>query len=194
MNKLTVVLARYKEDVSWLDKLNHDFCIVNKGPDDINEKYKDKILKIPYKERGREAQGYVSYIIENYDNLPDYLVFTQANPFDHCPPFLDIINNFKFDVDYLRLGHLVHEYHKHPSHMSELFFKFSDEIVENLTFPGGQQFLVKKEKILLRPKRCYQDCLAFLDEEDKEHFSGRMERIWEKIFDENIKTKEFNYV
>lgn len=70
-----IVISRYKEEIKWAEGLD---CIVyNKF------KGKNKLENI-----GREAHTYLHHIITNYDNLTD-CVFTQANPFDHIPNFLN---------------------------------------------------------------------------------------------------------
>lgn len=72
-----IIVARYNEDIEWLsDQLDNCF-IYNKGlPLNIkNEIMLDNV--------GRESETYLNYIINNYDNLPDILIFTQANISDH---------------------------------------------------------------------------------------------------------------
>lgn len=77
----TIVVARYNEDIHWL---NSDFpnCIIyNKG-----EKlpyHSDVINEIMLPNVGRESETYLNYIITHYDNLPDTVIFTQAKIKDH---------------------------------------------------------------------------------------------------------------
>jgi hypothetical protein len=72
-----IVVARYNEDLRWL-KSEKDNCIFyNKG---------NKIgieNEIMLKNVGRESETYLNYIITNYDNLPDIVVFTQGKISDH---------------------------------------------------------------------------------------------------------------
>lgn len=101
----TVVVSRYTEDVSWTE-LFDDVIIYNKGPR-LQLRPKDlKGLQVPDARRvvnaenvGREGETYLKHIIENYDKLEDYIVFCQANPFEHSPRFIDSILNHwdKFD-------------------------------------------------------------------------------------------------
>ena len=69
MHTCEIVVAKYKEDTSWLEPV-YDKCV-------IYDKSKD------YPNVGREAETYLRYIIEKYDNLPEVVVFTQANIADH---------------------------------------------------------------------------------------------------------------
>ena len=45
---------------------------------------------------GFDTIVYLKYIIDNYDNLPDFVCFSQDNPFFHCENFLDKVNEFDF--------------------------------------------------------------------------------------------------
>jgi len=59
--------------------------IYNKGNNinlDIDEKYVKNVPNL-----GREAGTYCNYILDNYDNLPDYMIMTQGNPCDHVAIF-----------------------------------------------------------------------------------------------------------
>jgi len=87
------VIARYKEDISWLNSRDYlsNGIVYNKGPDDIS--YKGQIFKASnFPDWGRESETYVRFILDHYNNLPDYIVFTQADPFDHSPNFLEILD------------------------------------------------------------------------------------------------------
>ena len=78
----SLVLARYNEDVSWAKEVVPYFnsiFIYNKGNDIINFDYA-KVENL--NNVGREAQTYVQFIIDNYENMPDYVLFSQARPED----------------------------------------------------------------------------------------------------------------
>lgn len=98
-----LVVAKYKEDISWVNELKNHFDIVvyNKDnhldPNDLNferkEYYIDGIKWIDLPNIGREAQTYLFHIIENFNNLHELEVFTQGNPFDHSPHFIQTLLN-----------------------------------------------------------------------------------------------------
>jgi hypothetical protein len=78
----TLVCARYNEDLNWLLPLKTESIIIyNKGEDNLHMFPKQKVVKLP--NLGREGGTYLHHIIQNYDNLSDYTIFTQANPVDH---------------------------------------------------------------------------------------------------------------
>jgi hypothetical protein len=70
-------VARYNEDISWIAHDSANVLIYNKGArlNVPNE------LMLP--NVGRESHTYLHHIIENYDNLCDITVFTQAKIHDH---------------------------------------------------------------------------------------------------------------
>jgi hypothetical protein len=82
-----VIVARYNENIDWLKSILNYCVIYNKGRklNIQNEIMLDNI--------GRESHTYLHHIIQNYDQLEDVLVFTQANISDHC--------NCGNDVSYL---------------------------------------------------------------------------------------------
>ena len=56
--------------------------VYNKGNDDINPIINHQFVKkVP--NLGREAGTYCNFILDNYDNLPNYMIFIQGNPTDH---------------------------------------------------------------------------------------------------------------
>lgn len=73
----TVVVARYNEDISWIKPIEDHCVIYNKGT----------TLNIPNEiiipNVGRESETYLHYIIDNYDSLPEIIVFTQGNFAEH---------------------------------------------------------------------------------------------------------------
>mmetsp|Transcript_114372 Transcript_114372/g.180032 ORF Transcript_114372/g.180032 Transcript_114372/m.180032 type:complete len:360 (+) Transcript_114372:73-1152(+) len=77
--KRQVVIARYDEDVNWLKKLPENFDI---------SVYQSKDPSVPHfvENVGNEASKYLSYIVDNYDSLPDTVAFMQAGRMDWHDP------------------------------------------------------------------------------------------------------------
>jgi hypothetical protein len=72
-----IIVARYNENIEWLNSENENCIIYNKGNKlNINN-------EILLENIGRESETYLHYIITNYNNLPDVIVFTQARISDH---------------------------------------------------------------------------------------------------------------
>lgn len=72
-----IVVARYNEYIDWLQKDMKNVIVYNKFyPLNITN-------QIMLSNVGRESESYLNYIIHNYDNLPDIVIFTQARISDH---------------------------------------------------------------------------------------------------------------
>jgi hypothetical protein len=72
-----IIVARYNENIEWLKSEMSNCIVYNKGHRLHIEN------EIMLKNVGRESETYLHYIITNYDNLPDVVVFTQARISDH---------------------------------------------------------------------------------------------------------------
>lgn len=91
---IDIVVAHYKENIQWLQHLNHSNIrniivydkyhtskIFTKQPPykELNSKIVSKNLS----NTGRESHTYLTYCVEYYDNLPDAIFFLQGNPYVH---------------------------------------------------------------------------------------------------------------
>ena len=65
-----IVVARYNESVEWLAPLKKHCRIYNKG------QALEGAIQLP--NVGRESHTYLRYIIDNYEALPEVVVFTQG--------------------------------------------------------------------------------------------------------------------
>lgn len=71
-----IVVMRYMEDISWVENLEN-VIIYNKGN---AIKTRHKVVNLPNIGMYHASQFY--HCIKNYDNLADFTLFIQANPFD----------------------------------------------------------------------------------------------------------------
>jgi hypothetical protein len=100
MNKVKFIITRYREkedEFSWI-KLVDNFIIFNKGnAEDLSPELQK--WTINKKNVGKDLEVILSYIIDNYNQLEDTIVFTQANIrphyFYHDEAFVSLIT----DVD-----------------------------------------------------------------------------------------------
>jgi hypothetical protein len=65
--KRLVVAAHFREDTSWLNELSQYWPVLLLGPGGLPEN------------KGNEAMAYLTYIIENYDNLPESVAFVHGH-------------------------------------------------------------------------------------------------------------------
>lgn len=82
--KCDMVIARYKENLSWLDRFEkykfRDIIVYNKGKNDRMCKLKSITCKqyiLP--NHGRCDHTYLYHIIHNYNNLADVTIFTKGS-------------------------------------------------------------------------------------------------------------------
>jgi hypothetical protein len=98
--KLTLVIARYKEDIQWALPYNDIAIVYNKGEPNLTGFV--NIVKID--NIGREGHTYLHHIIKNYSNLSDRVIFCQGNPFDHNETILYGLDNADKHMDVQPLG------------------------------------------------------------------------------------------
>ena len=165
---MIIIVARYNEDINWTKQLPN-VLICNKG-DKLNidnELLMDNV--------GREGHTYYKYIYDNYDNLDDYIIFLQGNPFDHSPNIIEdlqtYIHNKDLNINFEYLSKWIVpcnlngcKFHKDLPLKQVYKFLFG-HIPDNLdfTFGAGAQFIVSKKQIQKRPKIFYLKLVKLLD-------------------------------
>lgn len=166
---ITIVVARYNENMDWLKTIQWNYVVYNKGEDDIPDWVKN-IIKLP--NIGRESHTYLRYIVDNYDNLPDYIAFLQGNPFDHSKELIKKISDLNKDCNYFNLSDKVrtcrtYRYrHRNPSRIQLLTAESAKKIfIDNMTsfvYTGGAEFIISKKSILFHTKITYQKIMDLL--------------------------------
>lgn len=185
-----IVVARYNEDVEWSKQFSN-VLIYNKG-NKLEGDYKEIFLN----NVGREGHTYYHHIYQNYENLSDYTIFLQGNPFDHSPDIIsDInkyINNKDLDIEFEFLGKDIINcnlsgcrYHRGIPLIScyEKIFNENKKEME-FKFSPGAQFIVSKKRILKKPKEFYLKIIELLDKKNNPIEGNVIERFHKLIFDE----------
>lgn len=176
-----VVIARYLEDVYWLHDLNPNYKIYlyNKG-DYIATPY----ISLP--NVGREAHTYLYHIIENYDNLDEFTVFIQADPFDHGVSY-NLMNFLDFSKDFIPFicpDYLSCNENCHPHWEYDLISfcnKYEIKYEIPFKFIQGAQFCVRENLIRKHKKSFYVNLLESLNDENPDE-AYALERVWYYIF------------
>ena len=165
---MKIIVARYNENIEWTKQFPN-VTIANKGPQ-LPTNYNAVTLQ----NVGREGHTYYKYICDNYDNLDNYTIFLQGNPFDHSP---NIINNLKklinksdlrLDFGFLSEQILNTNLNGCPHHsglpLKEVYTKLfnTQQRNTNFEFGAGAQFIVSKKSILRRPKEFYLKIVEML--------------------------------
>lgn len=164
-----VVISRYKDDVRWVDKLTHRYTIIDK----------ENTLNV-----GTESWSYLRFIIDNYNSLPDRILFVHGHEKsqhqDYCT--WHIVNNLNWDLEFMNVNSrrldeqyisLIDDfednergYRKSYKLWIETPWKdvFGDfPIPHTLTFLGHAQFVVSKNYILRHPVEFYKNIIQWLE-------------------------------
>jgi hypothetical protein len=200
MKKYDLIVARYNEDINWITQLNLDninLCIYNKGVNDIN------FLSKSLENIGGDSHTFITHIVKNYFNLPEYLIFAQGNPFNRCKRIISLINShidnkFVYLTDYIITTETLDGWYEHiiMKERNKLWFnhnKFKkvfllkelakdillNEVPFNIEFGAGQQFIVHKQYILNRSLDFYTKLLNRFEYDYI--LPWNIERLWKYI-------------
>jgi hypothetical protein len=191
--KNAIVVARYSENLDWvnlIDKNKYEIYIYNKG-NKLNDIHNYELPNF-----GRESQTYIHHIIKNYDNLPNFVMFLQGDPFDHCgnitnydyDDLIKFINEYEFENDLT----LISGIHSDLGHMGEKkILKDEFNLNDSINFfPVGAQFMVRKELILNKPYDFWKSLYNLSSPNNKMCYITLpyvLERLWVNIFYTEIK-------
>jgi hypothetical protein len=164
-DKVEIVCANYNRDVSFMDDFPYLKKVILKGKDVENI--------------GQECTSYLRYIIDNYDNLPDVVIFIhdENESWHHEGKLTEIIpplvNEFiEMNMNYLEFNSLIY---KDCHFIPKLYFGMINNTdlwenvfqkylgYENITDytalsyqRSSAQFMVSKKYIQKNPKEFYQ--------------------------------------
>lgn len=195
-----IIVAKYKENVSWLNEIKN---VPIRVYDKYDKQATDHLPNIPSfpvqlfegvkyakSPTGRESHTYLYHIIKNYDNLADINIFLQGNPTEMN---FDSRNALKlhFETDFegvnflpLNFPLVICDKQAAPLHRGlplERVFKrlFQGPCPDLFAFSWGAMFCVSKEYILNRPLVFYEEMMQIIYEEP---LSGYVyERLWPAI-------------
>jgi hypothetical protein len=74
---IEIVLARFNEDVTWSNYYSSILTIYDKSEDPKTKLSGENVIHLP--NLGRECNTYLHHIVNNYDNLANITVFSQAS-------------------------------------------------------------------------------------------------------------------
>ncbi len=186
------VLSRYKEtDESWQNRLienNYEVITYNKHSG------QNLLPNI-----GRESHTYINYIINNYYNLPDEILFSQYDPTDH---FRHATNEQRTDSTQLFLKSCLYDFigirpGQFPYTAAKIrkvkwietckkIYKTFDKTDYNHLISTGSTlngvFRVSKNAILGHPLDFYKGCMKLLDYSVHPIEGYFFERMWRFLF------------
>lgn len=156
-----IVVSRYQENVEWTKEFPN-VLIYNKG-EPLDTTYR----AIQTENVGREGHTFYKYIYDNYENLEDYTIFLQGNPFDHIPTIREKLLNYSeaenlnIDFEFVSSNILTTNLRGCPYHpglpLIPVYQYLFGEWREDFEFQFGQggQFIVSKRAIHRRPREFY---------------------------------------
>lgn len=194
MNNRTLVISRYDEDTNWLTEITSWNVLVFDKGSTTDETF--SCARLP--NVGREAETYLNYIVNNYNNLNDYTGFLQGRPFDHfegqhpenIPDVVRYINSINTSQDFIFFGTQPPHECDHtgsPHHPGLDLSGYANLIKINIPsiiqFRAGAQFIVSKSRILSKPREFYSNILETVNREISPREAYILERLWQYVFE-----------
>ena len=170
------VLSRFNHNIDWLSNYTTDFVIYDRSDTPL----KNSII-VP--NIGSDIYDKFTYIIDNYDNLPEIAVYTKANLFKYITPQeFDLVKDNKVFTPLLTQNHktympvcyyqegMYHEINNyfylgvHPArYANEIKYIFQMEKRTYNAFAPGSNYIVPKKNILKHPLSLYNKLRSYLE-------------------------------
>lgn len=216
---IQVVIARYREDISWAAELGLDTVVYNKGPEPL-----EGAQTLP--NIGREAHTYLTHIVTQWDRLAGNTVFIQGNPFDHLSEsgqagvsdlrqmIMDSVERraqfagfawFRLKCDGLGRPHDL----RNPENkgrwagwgkdipVEDVFVELFDAKppMQYTARAATGMYCVSSERIRTRPKAFYEHALRLIEDDprDENNTGHAFERLWQLIFNGNTAWNKEKY-
>ena len=144
-----------------------------------------KIMRIENKPNMCEANQYLTHIIENYDSLSEYTVFTQGHPNDHVDDIkLEIIKNIGKDFSTLPSTSVKDLNVSNHDFLARQFGEMiTGKKVSKSIWNGGACFMASKSAILKNDISWYKNILDKGDSFKDSKFA--IERLWSVLLSPN---------
>jgi len=207
-------ISYFDGELDWIKNLNKsNYIVYNKS----KEKLEQNINSIKVKNVGYNIYSYLYFIIENYENLPETIVFCKNNIFTRhieISTFINLlkrniftcleenhnINNFPISVNFsdnsfneINSSWYKYEYSRKYFHDFNDFYKYifnSINIPLFLRYAPGANYIVPKNNILLRSKIFYKNLLKFVSHSQYSCESHFIERSLYLIWNSNLESSE----
>jgi hypothetical protein len=173
MNKQLVV-SHYEQDLNWVYQVSGSVptVIYDKSGKQSNYEVLNNV--------GREPHSYIHHILQNYNNLAEWTIFSQDNPFEHVDNWTNIVLGDENDWNSLatqkqpggyffsNMGLLVSDQTGAPHHnglpIAELWKDtFSEECPKYLEFAPSCHCIVHRNKIRARSEEFYRNVKNILE-------------------------------
>ena len=205
-------ISHYDGNIDWITTYNKEnYIVYNKSgknlPKEINHSNIENV--------GYNVYSYLKYIIDNYDNLPETIVFCKDNVFTRHINFKlfkeylksnnftcieEKTNKYKFpinlqlsDAGFTEINSCWYKYNYPRLFFSDFnsFYKYIFRDVKNphfLRFAPGANYIVPKNNILSRSRNFYNNLITFISHSQYSCESHYLERSLYSIWNSSIKT------
>lgn len=200
MKNIEIVIAKYKEDPSWISKIKHKVIVYDKSDNTIPGSIKRPNI-------GREGETFLHHIITNYENLADVTVFLQGNPFEHLQALVgwrseltedekdkvihklntEINEESPFSTFYQVLYNVGEKTNNCP--LNYYFNLFFGKQTNYYTLSASAQYIVPKENILRHPKSFYELLHNHITGSETHIFGYTLEILWYYIYNGSMNDK-----
>lgn len=194
-NSVSLVISKYNENIGWINDYK-DFKELKIYVYDKFGSFKtkqDNVISIQRPNLGREAETYLYHIIENYDNLSDLIIFTQAYPFDNIPLFFNYLDQ---DLDLKEFKKYFNWYGErilscdengspgiypiesgHPNDFNRTLKSIYEEVFSKkcpnkIVYKPNASFSVSKDLVLKYSKETYKKLITYLNYKEQENYQG----------------------
>lgn len=173
------VVSRFNHKISWLKDYANKVYLYDRSP--IPEPNSIIVPNV-----GTDIYDKLTFIIDNYNNLPDVAVYTKANLFDYIKPreFEKICNNTTFTPILSQEHHTympvcfykdgMYNEKNDEWYLSQFPCKNKDSYTQLVAlldahkreynaFAPGSNYILPRETILKYPKSFYEKLRSFLD-------------------------------
>lgn len=172
------IVSRYNQDISWINDYTNDIVLYDRSDEPLST-----AIVVP--NIGTDLHDKLSYIIDNYNNLPDVAIYTKANIFKYISKeeFDTVKDNTKYTPlltqhhhTYLPICYYEHNlYHElnnfwylgaHPCQSQESMTDLL-QLLNNVTlyhaFAPGSNYILTRQDILQHTKVFYMKLRSFLE-------------------------------
>ncbi len=218
IKKNFLVISNFNRDLRWIPKFTDNYVIYDRSTNPTFPATVDrrKIIKSP--NVGYNTYDYFTYIIDNYDKLPDCTIFAKSWSFPrHVRKeyFVRVMNNecftpledwkmhqtrwpksfFSPEGGFCEINnswyfkHLKHKYFNNYNDF--LRYVYKDPIIPRyVRFAPGGDYIVPKANILKLPKVLYQNMRLFVAHCDEPAETHMIERAMHTLWTSNFELNE----
>lgn len=184
------VISRYNHKLKWIEdyiNTSKDLVLYDRSDyENLDMQFYKSIIRVP--NVGSDIYDKLSFIIDNYGNLPDIAVYTKANLFDYIKPReFEKIKDNKVFTPILSQDHHTYDpvcYYKdemyyetnngwylgahppkenNPKYIGKLMKLLGIWDLKYVPFAPGSNYILPKENILKHSKEFYEQLRSYLE-------------------------------